>query len=131
MSFAGSSRNPQIWGSVRQENVKHKDGDAQTCIDVGQIMEKVRRDNYVRHQQALEQSDNIANNIQNWKNSNDQDMKELGKQMELLQRRKEQIRKNSMEMHFLADQLRQKLARMQQTKQMNEAKNGHDEAMQC
>lgn len=118
-----------------QENF-FQSGDLQSCIDVGQIMENIQREQFIvnfifesfiktwkqfqRQQKSAEQTEGITTSLLNWKNTNDSEMKTLENQMELLRKRKEQIKQNSTEMSALANQLRQRLELIRGSKEQSE-----------
>ncbi|EFP01469.1 hypothetical protein CRE_23921 [Caenorhabditis remanei] len=130
MNFTGNGMTHK-WGSVRQETIRKENSeDLQSCIDVGQIMEKVQRDNYIRQQKAIEQTEGVSNNLMNWKKSNDMDMQSLENQMELLKKRREQIRQNSTEMTILASQLRKRLNQIDEMKNESRQLFRDEEEMQ-
>ncbi|CAP31122.1 Protein CBG12086 [Caenorhabditis briggsae] len=122
----------QMWGSTRKENSHNKEcSDLQSFIDVGMIIEKIQRENYVRKQKSVQQIEGVANDLMNWKKSHDSDMKSLENQIEFLKMRKEQIRQNSTEMTVLADQLRHRLTNIREMKIKNQQLFGDQEDMQC
>eukprot|EP00081_Caenorhabditis_elegans_P012509 NP_491280.1 Uncharacterized protein CELE_F28H1.5 [Caenorhabditis elegans] len=118
MDFSGMS---QTLGSIRNNNNEgNNSGDLQSCIDVGQIMENIQREQFIRQQKSAEQTEGITTSLLNWKNTNDSEMKTLENQMELLRKRKEQIKQNSTEMSALANQLRQRLELIRGSKEQSE-----------
>ncbi|EGT32602.1 hypothetical protein CAEBREN_15899 [Caenorhabditis brenneri] len=144
MDFSGIGVS-QTWGSVINGVTQKKNNwDSKSRIDVGQIMEKIQRDNYIVHfylrqqliyklqrrQRSIENSEKVSNDIMNWKKESDLHMKSLESGMEELRKRKEEIRQNLTEMTFLASQLRQKLSKVQDIKQENQLFDG-EEGNQC
>ncbi|CAL2029357.1 unnamed protein product [Caenorhabditis brenneri] len=130
MDFSGIGVS-QTWGSVINGATQKKNNwDSQSRIDVGQIMEKIQRDNYIRRQRSIENSEKVSNDIMNWKKESDLHMKSLESGMEELRKRKEEIRQNLTEMTILANQLRQKLSKVRDIKQENQLFDGEEEQMQ-
>ncbi|CAB3408472.1 unnamed protein product [Caenorhabditis bovis] len=99
--------------SILQSDEKKK------YIDVNRIIEKIEDKCVERDRITRQQTETIRQTLNTWQSAISDDEKEFAESIALLEKRKEQIRQDSIQMLDLAEQLRQMIEAKKREQNLN------------